>query len=141
MPMPSVAPNDVSEVVADPVLERRGRRSFSMEFKRRIVAQAAACHGHGEVAALLRREGLYSSHLSIWRAQAVAAKCRVIGVRSCTGHRGQSSGSVIGVSSHRGQVLFCHITPSARCGSRSRSAVRNARRFAPGCRRRSRTRL
>ena len=74
MPMPSVAPNDVSEVVADPVLERRGRRSFSVEFKRRIVAQAAACHGHGEVAALLRREGLYSSHLSIWRAQAVAGE-------------------------------------------------------------------
>ncbi len=70
MPMPSVAPNDVSEVVVDPTLERRGRRSFSVEFKRRIVAQAAACKGHGEVAALLRREGLYSSHLSIWRGQA-----------------------------------------------------------------------
>lgn len=74
MPMPSVVPNEGSEVVADPVLERRGRRSFSVEFKRRIVAQAAACEGHGEVAALLRREGLYSSHLSIWRAQAVAGE-------------------------------------------------------------------
>lgn len=74
MPMPSVAPNEESEVVADPALERRGRRSFSTEFKRRIVAQAAACQGHGEVAALLRREGLYSSHLSTWRAQAEAGE-------------------------------------------------------------------
>lgn len=74
MPMPSVAPNDVSEVVADPVLERRSRRSFSVEFKRRVLAQAAGCKGHGEVAALLRREGLYSSHLSMWRAQVVAGE-------------------------------------------------------------------
>lgn len=70
--MPAVAPNEGPEVLADSVLERRSRVRLSVEFKRRIVAQAAACHGHGEGAALLRREGLYSSHLSIWREQVVA---------------------------------------------------------------------
>ena len=74
MPMPSVSSMDVSEVVADPTLDRRRRRSFTAEFKRRILAQAEACSGHGELAALLRREGLYSSHLSYWRAQLAASE-------------------------------------------------------------------
>ena len=74
MPMPSVSPMDVSEVVADPTLDRRRRRSFTAEFKRRMLVQAEACSGHGELAALLRREGLYSSHLSYWRAQLVASE-------------------------------------------------------------------
>jgi len=65
---------DVSEVVADPTLDRRRRRSFTAEFKRRILAQAEACCGHGELAALLRREGLYSSHLSYWRVQVAASE-------------------------------------------------------------------
>jgi hypothetical protein len=40
------------------------RRSFSAEFKRRVLVEAAACTKPGEVGALLRREGLYSSHLT-----------------------------------------------------------------------------
>ena len=44
------------------------RRTFSAEFKRRILAEADACSKPGEVGALLRREGLYSSHLTEWRA-------------------------------------------------------------------------
>jgi transposase-like protein len=43
------------------------RRSFSAEFKRRVLAEADACTKPGEVGALLRREGLYSSHLTEWR--------------------------------------------------------------------------
>jgi transposase-like protein len=43
------------------------RRRFSAEFKRRILAEADACTKPGEVGALLRREGLYSSHLTEWR--------------------------------------------------------------------------
>lgn len=74
MPMPSTPPLDASEVVADPSLDRRRRRSFTGEFKRRILAQAESCNGHGERAALLRREGLYSSHLSQWRAQVAAGE-------------------------------------------------------------------
>jgi transposase len=54
----------------DPELtERPTRRRFSAEYKRRILLLADACREPGEIGALLRREGLYSSHLSTWRAQ------------------------------------------------------------------------
>lgn len=49
------------------VVPRATRRVFSIQYKRSIVEQADACSVSGEVAALLRREGLYSSHLSHWR--------------------------------------------------------------------------
>ena len=39
-----------------------------MEYKRRVVREADACKTSGAVGALLRREGLYSSHLAAWRA-------------------------------------------------------------------------
>jgi transposase len=68
MPKPPSAPIEGSEVVADEGLERRQRRSFSASFKRRILEQAAACQSHGDVASLLRKHGLYSSHLAQWRA-------------------------------------------------------------------------
>lgn len=45
------------------------RRQFSMEYKRRILAEAEGCTQRGEIGALLRREGLYSSHLDKWRKQ------------------------------------------------------------------------
>lgn len=44
------------------------RRAFSAEFKRRILAEADTCTETGAIGALLRREGLYSSHLTEWRA-------------------------------------------------------------------------
>ena len=50
------------------VTEKAKRRTFTVEYKRRIVKSADVCKGAGEIAALLRREGLYSSHLSTWRA-------------------------------------------------------------------------
>jgi transposase-like protein len=50
------------------VLAKPKRRTFTAAYKRRIVEEAAACE-HGEVAALLRRERLYSSHLAKWRTQ------------------------------------------------------------------------
>lgn len=43
------------------------RRVFTAEYKRDILRQADACTQPGEVGALLRREGLYSSHLTVWR--------------------------------------------------------------------------
>lgn len=49
------------------VTEKAARRRFSAEYKRRILKEAEAC-GTGEIGALLRREGLYSSHLTVWRA-------------------------------------------------------------------------
>lgn len=54
---------------ADPeVPERAKRRRFSAEYKLRIVQEAERCPP-GELGALLRREGLYSSHLTAWRHQ------------------------------------------------------------------------
>ena len=50
------------------VLPKPKRRTFTAQYKARILAEVDACEP-GEVGALLRREGLYSSHLSKWRAQ------------------------------------------------------------------------
>ena len=52
-----------TEVVAKP-----SRRRFTLEYKRRIVREADGCRTPGAVGALLRRAGLYSSHLAAWRA-------------------------------------------------------------------------
>jgi transposase-like protein len=51
------------------VVEKPKRRKFTAEYKRRIVKEAEACTKPGEIGALLRREGLYSSVLSSWRRQ------------------------------------------------------------------------
>jgi transposase-like protein len=51
------------------VPERARRRQFSAEYKLRVLREADACKGLGEIGALLRREGLYSSHLVTWRRQ------------------------------------------------------------------------
>ena len=56
--------------VPDPeVVEKPKRRRFSAEYRLRIVREADVCKAPGEVGALLRREGLYSSLLSAWRRQ------------------------------------------------------------------------
>ncbi len=57
-------------VVPDPeVPERAKRRRFKAAYKLEILEAADACSQLGEIGALLRREGLYSSHLSKWRQQ------------------------------------------------------------------------
>jgi transposase-like protein len=45
------------------------RRQFTAEYRRRILKEADACKKRGALGALLRREGLYSSHLVNWRRQ------------------------------------------------------------------------
>jgi len=56
--------------VLDPeVAEKPKRRRFSAEYRLRIVQEADACKQAGEIGALLRREGLYSSLLTAWRRQ------------------------------------------------------------------------
>ena len=53
---------------ADPeVLAKPKRRQFSAAYRLRILEQADQCQSSGEIGRLLRREGLYSSHLSTWR--------------------------------------------------------------------------
>ena len=49
------------------VLAKAERRRFTREYKRQILREADRCRKPGELGALLRREGLYSSHLSAWR--------------------------------------------------------------------------
>ena len=49
------------------VVERAKRRRFTAQYKLRILEEAKACQAPSEVGALLRREGLYSSHLTQWR--------------------------------------------------------------------------
>ncbi len=49
------------------LVERAGRRRFTAEYKLAIVREADGCTAAGEVGALLRREGLYASHLTQWR--------------------------------------------------------------------------
>src|SRR4051812_10043891 len=54
----------------DPELvERPKRRRFTAKYKLKILEQADACTGPGEVGELLRGEGLYTSHLTYWRKQ------------------------------------------------------------------------
>jgi len=59
-----------SASIPDPQVDSRPtRRHFSAAYKARIVEEAERCTQLGEVGALLRREGLYSSNLSKWREQ------------------------------------------------------------------------
>ena len=55
------------------VQARATRRTFSVAYKRRILAEADACR-HGQMGALLRREGLYYSHLTKWRGEREAGR-------------------------------------------------------------------
>lgn len=56
---PSLVPTEVTE--------KSRRRVFSAEYKRTILAEIEACKESGGIGAILRREGLYSSHLVEWR--------------------------------------------------------------------------
>jgi len=60
------------------------RRQFSAEYRLRILKEADGCKNSGEIGALLRREGLYSSNLVTWRRQREA--------RALTGMKAQKRG-------------------------------------------------
>jgi len=51
------------------VAEKPERRQFTTAYKLKVLEQADRCSAVGEIGALLRREGLYSSHLSNWRRE------------------------------------------------------------------------
>ncbi len=57
------------EVPEVEVVAKATRRRFTAEYKRKILQEADACTEPGAIGALLRREGLYSSNLTTWRAQ------------------------------------------------------------------------
>ena len=60
LPVPPRSPTEVTS--------KAKRRRFTAEKKRKILEEADACTESGQIGALLRREGLYSSHLVTWRA-------------------------------------------------------------------------
>lgn len=67
---------------ADPeVLEKATRRRFTAKYKLSILAQADQCKQPGQIGALLRREGLYSSHLTTWRRQRESGALKALGPR------------------------------------------------------------
>lgn len=51
------------------VVPKAARRRFGAEYKLRVLGEADRCTAWGEIGALLRREGLYSSHLADWRRE------------------------------------------------------------------------
>lgn len=60
--------NDGGRATPDPeVIQKPVRRSFTADYKRRILAEVDAASDTGAVGRILRREGLYSSHLTAWR--------------------------------------------------------------------------
>jgi transposase len=63
--MTATAITSLGEVTEVP--EKARRRTYTVEYKLQIVKEAEACKGPGDIGALLRREGLYSSHLTTWR--------------------------------------------------------------------------
>jgi transposase-like protein len=59
-----------AKTLPDPeVLDKARRRQFTADYKRRILSEADSTMEAGAIGALLRREGLYSSHLTHWRRQ------------------------------------------------------------------------
>lgn len=65
------------EVVAD-----ARRRTFSLDYKLRILKEAEAVKAIGGIGALLRREGLYSSHLTTWRQEREAGMRQALAPKS-----------------------------------------------------------
>lgn len=59
---------DSDRAVSNEVSPRAKRRRFTGEYKRRILEEVDAC-GHGQLGLIMRREGLYSSHIETWRRQ------------------------------------------------------------------------
>lgn len=81
-------------VVGDPeVVPLARRRRFTAEYKARVLREADQCRGHGEIAALLRREGLYASSLGKWRRQREAE-----GVAGLARKRGPSASPQAGTA-------------------------------------------
>ena len=70
------------KAVPDPeVRDRPRRRTFTAKYKLKILSELDACSEPGEVGAILRREGLYSSHISNWREKRAAGELQGLAPR------------------------------------------------------------
>jgi transposase-like protein len=65
----STAPGETKTPPDPEVVAKAQRRQFAVDYKKRVLAEADAAGESGAIGALLRREGLYSSHLTPWRQQ------------------------------------------------------------------------
>ena len=74
----SVAPN----AAPDPEVRATAkRRQFNAAYKLSVLEEAERCSSPGAIGALLRREGLYSSHLTMWRREREAGALAALGRR------------------------------------------------------------
>jgi transposase len=76
MPLPSASHSNGSQASGIPnpeVVEKAQRRIYTAEYKLRILQETDTC-SEGQIGAILRREGLYSSHLTTWRRQRQAGQ-------------------------------------------------------------------
>ena len=75
---PNIRPNrngqSETEVPDPEVVPRAKRRQFSARYKLQILEEVDQCDQPGQIGAVLRREGLYSSHLTTWRRQRAAGQ-------------------------------------------------------------------
>ena len=72
----------VAEMKPDPEVRAVAkRRQFSAAYKLSVLEEADGCLNPGEIGALLRREGLYSSHLTMWRRERAAGALAALGRR------------------------------------------------------------
>ena len=71
----------IDDGVVTPRADRPKRRTFTAEYKAKIVAEYDAAE-HGERGAILRREGLYSSHITEWRKAAEAGAAAALGPKT-----------------------------------------------------------
>src|SRR6266705_981057 len=77
----SAAPVAVSTAPDPEVRAVAKRRQFTAAYKLSVVEEADRCSSPGSIGALLRREGLYSSHLTVWRREREAGALAALGAR------------------------------------------------------------
>ena len=77
----TLADTTLDDGVVSPRSDRPKRRTFTAEYKAQILAEYDAAES-GERGAILRREGLYSSHITEWRKVATAGATTALGAKS-----------------------------------------------------------
>ena len=92
-PRPTSSTGGRQTQAPDPeVVPRAERRQFSGQYKLRILEEVDRCTERGQIGALLRREGLYSSHLSKWRQQRAAGQLQALSAQK-RGRKAQEVGA------------------------------------------------
>jgi hypothetical protein len=132
--------------VPDPELvEQAKRRSFTAKYKLEILAKADACTAPGEVGELLRREGLYTSHLTYWRKQRKDGALKELGkpARAQAGRSARRGDRGADAAAERSEAELAKMKRSWRFRETSqrcwrRCSVPRARRGAPSDDRRHR---